>query len=65
MINCKRKAPDKIVSTDGQTDGRTDRQPWRFQYTPFYFVVGDINIVGKGGNASNQHFLLFRKCFLP
>ena len=23
------------------------------------------NIVGKGENASNQHFLLFAQCFLP
>ena len=23
------------------------------------------NIVGKGENAGNQHFLLFRQCFLP
>ena len=23
------------------------------------------NIVGKGENASNQHFLLFARCFLP
>ena len=23
------------------------------------------NIVGKGENASNQHFLLFPQCFLP
>ena len=23
------------------------------------------NIVGKGENAGNQHFLLFPKCFLP
>ena len=24
----RRKAPDKIVPTDRQTDGRTDGQPW-------------------------------------
>ena len=23
------------------------------------------NILGKGENAGNQHFLLFPKCFLP
>ena len=23
------------------------------------------NIVGKGENAGNQHFLLFPQCFLP
>ena len=23
------------------------------------------NIVGKGENADNQHFLLFTQCFLP
>ena len=23
------------------------------------------NIVGKGENADNQHFLLFSQCFLP
>ena len=23
------------------------------------------NIVGKGENAGNQHFLLFQQCFLP
>ena len=23
------------------------------------------NILGKGGNAGNQHFLLFPQCFLP
>ena len=23
------------------------------------------NIVGKGENAANQHFLLFPQCFLP
>ena len=23
------------------------------------------NILGKGENAGNQHFLLFSKCFLP
>ena len=23
------------------------------------------NIMGKGRNADNQHFLLFPKCFLP
>ena len=23
------------------------------------------NIVGQGGNADNQHFLLFPQCFLP
>ena len=23
------------------------------------------NILGKEGNASNQHFLLFPRCFLP
>ena len=23
------------------------------------------NIMGKGENAGNQHFLLFPKCFLP
>ena len=30
MQNCRRKASDKVVSTDRWTDG----QPWRFQYTP-------------------------------
>ena len=29
--------------------------------------IGDFfeNIVGKGENAGNQHFLLFPQCFLP
>ena len=28
------------------------------------FVLGKVeNIVGKGENAGNQHFLLFRLCF--
>ena len=27
-----------------RTDGRTDRQPWRFQYTPLHFVLGGIKI---------------------
>ena len=28
------------------------------------FVLGRVkNIVGKGGNAGNQHFLLFTQCF--
>ena len=26
---------------------------------------GYWNIVGKGENADNQHFLLFPQCFLP
>ena len=30
------------------------------------FVLGRVeNIVGKGENAGNQHFLLFPQCFLP
>ena len=29
------------------------------------FVLGRVeNIVGKGENAGNQHFLLFSQCFL-
>ena len=44
--NCRRKAPDKIVSTDRwtdtETDNETDRRPWRFKYTPLHFVVGGI-----------------------
>ena len=34
----------------------------------FYNLVGYLktseNIVGKGENAGNQHFLLFLQCFL-
>ena len=33
------------------------KQPWRRQLLR--------NIVGKGENAGNQHFLLFPQCFLP
>ena len=42
MQNCRRKAPDKIVSTDGWAHGRPDGQQWRFQYTPLHFVLGGI-----------------------
>ena len=34
----RRKAADKIVPTDRQTEG----QPWQFQYIPLHFVVGSI-----------------------
>ena len=29
-----------------------------------FFCDGEENIVGKGENAGNQHFLLFPQCFL-
>ena len=35
----------------------------QFLMTPTYKPFG--NIVQKGENAGNQHFLLFPQCFLP
>ena len=43
MQNCRRKAADKIVSTDRRTDGQNDGQPWRFQYTPSPLHCGWYN----------------------
>ena len=43
----KANADDKIIVTE-----------------KFTFVLGRVeNIVGKGENAGNQHFLLFQQCF--
>ena len=44
MQNCRLNAPDKIVSMDRRMDGQMGGQPWQFQYTPFHFVVGGINL---------------------
>ena len=46
MLNCRRKALDKIVSTDRQTDRLTDG--WTAMAIPVYplhFVVGGITIL--------------------
>ena len=32
---------------------------------PTFVIEAFENIVGKGENAGNQHFLLFPQCFLP
>ena len=48
MQNCRRKAADKIVSTDRRMARQLDRQPWRFQYTPLPLRCGGITIIGKG-----------------
>ena len=39
-----------------QTNGQTDRQPWRFQYTPLHFVVGGI--ITKQINPLPNHKIL-------
>ena len=58
MQNCRRKGPNKIVSMDRRTNGQTDGQPWRFQYTPHNKVEGGIK---KGCNC--QHCLEVLKEF--
>ena len=35
------------------------------QHNPNLWKEGFENIVGKGENAGDQHFLLFPQCFLP
>ena len=41
-------------------------QPFPKQYLNFTALQQVFeNIVGKGENAGNQHFLLFLQCFLP
>ena len=59
----------KSEQTDRMTNGWTDRWTMVKQYAPELSMLGHEkkpfeNIVGKGENAGNLHFLLFPQCFL-
>ena len=44
--NCKTVGEKLWTKLCPGTDGQTNGQPWRFQYTPLHYIVGGINRKG-------------------